>query len=121
MVLNSIIPALNENIDSRYSKLIYNIYKNAVMVVHVYNSTNEIKIQRSVLRDNTMSPKVFMSDQVHTFKTIDRGDKRISINWEKPYHLSYAENIVLITNDLGEIRDILEELNIALKINPWRS
>lgn len=60
-----------------------------------------------------MSPKLFISALAYAFKTIIWIDKGISVNGEKLHHLSYADNIVPITDDLAEISDMLEELNFA--------
>ncbi|XP_072397478.1 uncharacterized protein [Diabrotica undecimpunctata] len=49
--LDSVIEALNESrIDSRYSRLIYNIYiyKNATSSIQLHASSNQIKIQRGL-------------------------------------------------------------------------
>lgn len=67
MEMEEVVEALNE---SRYTRLIHNIYKNAAIVVQVNDNTYKIKIQRDVRQGKTLSLKLFISTQAYTFQTV---------------------------------------------------
>ncbi|XP_072395388.1 uncharacterized protein [Diabrotica undecimpunctata] len=115
--LDSVIEVLNESrIDSRYSRLICNIYKNATSSIQLHAHINQIKIQRGISQGDTLSPKLFISASEKPIKTLEWGDKRINVDGEMLHHLSYADDVVLISDDLGQIKKMLEELTEAIAI-----
>lgn len=121
--LESIIEALNESrIDSRYTKLIYNIYKNATTTVQLHETSKPINMERGVRQGDTLSPKLFITALEYAFKRLEWDNRGITIDGENLNHLRFADDIVLVTEGLGEIKEMLRDLDevcskIGLKMN----
>lgn len=49
-------------------------------------------------------------------QTIDLGEMGININGEKLHHLTFADDIQLITEEIYEIREMLSRLQTASKL-----
>lgn len=113
--LPAILTALQEcRIDHRYCNIIKNIYDNATTTVNLHSTTNQIKIKRGVRQGDTMSPKLFITVLEHAFKMLAWQQKGIVIDGERLNHLRFADDIVIVSDSLGEIKDMLQELNDAL-------
>lgn len=112
--LKAVLEALQEcRIDYRYMKLIYNIYKNATMSVQLHENSNKIKINRGVRPGATRSPKLFISVLESAFKHLNWDHKGISVDGNNLTNLRFADDIVLISSDLGEMKSMLRDLKSA--------
>jgi hypothetical protein len=112
----SILRALqNARIDSRYIKLIKYIYENATMDVRMDDDrkTNKIKIEKGVRQGDTISPKLFTLALEDTFKSLNWDKKGININGTYMSHLRFADDIVIISEDLDQLKDMIKELQDA--------
>lgn len=119
--MSAILEGMNEcRIDYRYSK-IHNIYKNA-MTVKLHDNSGQIKIGRGVKQGDTMSPKLFSTILEYAFKRLNWEEKGLNIDGQKLDHLRFADDIVLMEENLEEMRLMLQELRevsarIGLQIN----
>lgn len=114
----------NARIDSRYTTIIENIYKNASLHVKIDDETktNAIKIKRGVRQGDTISPKLFTLALEDVFKNLKWENKGIKIDGTYLNNLRFADDIVLISDDIKEIESMLQELNeesqrVGLKMN----
>lgn len=120
---SAILKTLQEcRVDYRYTKLIYNIYKNATMVVKLRENTERIPIRRGVRQGDTMSPKLFTAVLEYAFKRLKWEEKGINIDGKRLTNLRFADDIVLTADNLGDTRAMLQELQqvcaeVGLHIN----
>ena len=104
-------------IDSRYTNIIKNIYQNATFHVKIDEElqTNKIKIQRGVRQGDPISPKLFTLALEDVFKELAWEKKGIRIDGSYLNNLRFADDIVLISSDVSELGEMLEQLNNAAK------
>lgn len=121
--LDAVLGALQEcRVDYRYTRLIYNIYKNATMMVKLHENTNPIRIGRGVRQGDTMSPKLFTAVLEYAFKMLDWEGKGLNIDGRNLTNLRFADDVVLLSDNMGEIRIMLRDLRemcsrVGLEIN----
>lgn len=121
----AVLNAMNEaRIDTRYSNLIKHIYENATLQVAIDEdtSTDKIKIEKGVRQGDTISPKLFTLALESAFKNLAWENKGINVDGTRLNHLRFADDIVVISNDINQLKDMLEELQetskqIGLKMN----
>lgn len=115
--LTAIIKALNEcRIDHRYTNVIKNIYNNATTTINLHSQTKKIKIGRGVRQGDTLSPKLFITVLEYALKRLEWENKGISIDGERLNHLRFADDIVLISDNLGEAAIMIQELKNAIQV-----
>lgn len=121
--MQPILKALDDcRIDTRYSNLLKNIYKNATSTIKLQEISQKIQIKRGVRQGDTLSPKLFTLGLENVFKKLNWTGMGINIDGKELTHLRYADDIVLIAKDETELTKMLEQLNekstqIGLKIN----
>lgn len=105
-------------IDSQYTNLFKFIYGNATFQVKIDEdtSTNKIQIRRGVRQGDTISPKLFTLAMEDIFKTLQWENKGIRIDGNYLNHLRFADDIVIISSNLKELKGMLEELKTASKV-----
>lgn len=111
-------------VDSRYTELLVDIYKNATFHVRVNEDleTERIQLNRGVRQGDTISPKLFTLALENIFKTLTWDKKGINIDGSHLNHLRFADDIVLISSNIQELKDMLEQLKgaaegVGLKMN----
>lgn len=104
-------------IDSRYSNIIKNIYENASLQIKIDESTktNKIPIKRGVRQGDTISPKLFTLALENVFKKLSWENRGIRIDGSYLSHLRFADDLVLISSDVNELEQMLQELDRASK------
>ena len=121
--LASIIAALEQcRIDYRYTRLIEYIYSNATTTVKLHETTGKIKVGRGVRQGDTISPKLFIAVLEYAMKSLSWENRGINIDGERLTHLRFADDIVLISDNIGNAKQMLEELvgaslKVGLRIN----
>lgn len=111
-------------IDSRYKNLLKHIYEKATLQVEITEdqTTDKIPLKKGVRQGDTISPKLFTLALEDVFKKLEWSKKGINIDGRYLNHLRFADDIVLISNNLEELREMLTELKtaseeIGLKMN----
>jgi len=115
-----------QGIHPSYIKIIETIYNSGTSTIRLHKDSNKIKIERGVRQGDTISPKLFSAALEETFRKIDWDCKGININGEHLNHLRFADDIVLITDDVNDLEEMLNQLNdesnnIGLKINKGKT
>lgn len=124
---HSMLSALADcRIDHRYIDIIKQSYKNANAVIRLHEDTPSFQIERGVRQGDVISPKLFTNLLEYMFKRTNIENLGININGEKLSHLRFADDLILITDDLKEAQEMLSELNLAsrevgLKINTGKT
>lgn len=118
-ILNSL---QNSRIDHRYTNLIKNIYDMATLTVKLHTQTNPIKMKKGVRQGDTISPKLFTLCLEDIFKKLNWDDKGINVNGRKINHLTFADDVLLIADNIQDLQKMLTELQqtsmeVGLKIN----
>ena len=107
-----IINAIKEHqINSVYIETLINIYNSGTSVIRLDKESNKFPIQKGVRQGDTLSPKLFNAGLEQVFRMLKWDNKGITINGEKLNHLRFANNIVLISNNGEEVKEMLNELN----------
>ena len=111
-------------IDSRYTNRIQNIYENATLHVKIEEDmvTDKIPIRRGVRQGDSISPKLFTLALEDIFKNLHWEKKGINIFGVFLSHLRFADDIILFSSDVQELREMIEQLNanskaVGLKMN----
>src|SRR6202012_779890 len=120
----SILEGLDEaRVDSRYTRTIRYVYKNATICVKLHKSTDKFKIGRGVRQGDTISPKLFTTSSLESvFKKLDWNEMGININGKFLNHLRFEDDIILIAADLDQLQTMMNQLHqesskIGLKMN----
>lgn len=121
------LEALSEcRIDYRYTTLIKHIYNKATASVRLHEDTKKFRIEKGVRQGDTLSPLLFITLLESMCKKINWESMGINIDGEKISHLRFADDIVLISEDVREAQNMLNILNkkseeIGLKINTGKT
>lgn len=111
-------------IDHRYSTAIRHIYRTATANVKLSNEqyTNKFKIERGLRQGDALSPKLFVTLLQSMLNKINWDNIGINIDGEKLNHLCFADDIVLITDNMPEAQTMMQNLceaaeRVGLEIN----
>ncbi len=111
---SSVLKALEEQgISIGYLKILRDIYSDCYNTVKMHKNSDKIMINKGVRQGDTISPKLFTATLEGTFKTLDWTEKGININGEHLSHLRFADDIVIISDNLNELEKMLQELDKA--------
>jgi hypothetical protein len=75
--------------------------------------TDKVEIKRGVRQGDTISPKLFTLALENIFKTLSWEHKGIKIDGIYLNHLRFADDIVIISEDLKELNDMIKQLHDA--------
>ncbi|XP_030760428.1 uncharacterized protein LOC115885606 [Sitophilus oryzae] len=89
--------------------------------VKLHETTDKIEVGRGVRQGDTISPKVFTAVLEYAMKSLSWENRGINIDGERLTHL-FADNIVLVSHNIGDSKQMLEELvqaslKVGLRIN----
>ncbi|MCH9657352.1 reverse transcriptase family protein [archaeon] len=123
--INSIINSLTAiGTPTTYTNLLNDIYTNCKSIIKLNSSSNEITINKGVRQGDTISPKLFTTCLELVFRKLNWTENRngININGKSLNHLKFADDIVIITHELKENEQMMNELqeaskSVGLKIN----
>lgn len=121
--INAVLASLkNQGIDHGYINILKEIYSGCTTEITIFEEPIKVPIERGVRQGDTISPKLFTAAMEDVFRKLDWENYGIPIDGEKLNHLRFADDIVLITNNLKEAETMVKELEaeskkIGMKIN----
>lgn len=67
------------------------------------------QIHKGVKQGEPLSPNLFnaLLENIHIFRNLNWENKRITIDGQNLYHLRFADDIVLVSGDRGELQEML--------------
>ncbi len=112
----------NQGVNKGYIELLANIYNNATSMIRLDKDSVKFEVKRGVRQGDTISPKLFNAGLEQVFRRLDWDTKGIMVNGERINHLRFADDIVLISNNVTDITEMLNQLSaesktLGLKIN----
>lgn len=119
----AVINALKDcRIDERYIRLFKNIQNKATSCIRLHTNTETFKIERGVRQGDTISPKLFTLTLENIFRELMWENKGINIDGQKLNNLRFADDIVLISETLDEMLEMIQQLQeksleVGLKMN----
>jgi len=76
-------------------------------------STKKIQARRGVRQGNTISSKLFTLALEYTFKELSWEKKGVAVDGTYPSHLYFVDDIVFLSSNAAELKEMLQELNNA--------
>lgn len=101
----------NQGIESKYIRILREIYKNSTAKVKMESKGKEIRIQRGVRQGDPLSPKLFAAVLEEIFKKLDWEVQGIKINGEMLSHLRFADDLVILATTKDELEQMLNDLD----------
>lgn len=120
---SSIWNALSEQgVNASYIDIIKELYKNSTARVKLESSGPEFKIERGVKQGDPLSPKLFVAVLESIFRSLDWDEVGLKIHGRFLSHLRFADDIVLLSENVEELQYMFESLNsqskkVGLEIN----
>ena len=87
--------------------------QNAKVTVKLHENTKCIQIGRGVRQGDTISPKLFITVLEYAFKKLNWENRGLNIDGRNLTNLRFADDIVLLADNLKDIKDMLQELQNA--------
>lgn len=100
--------ALTEcRIDSSCGTLIKHICENPTASMRLHEYTTKFRIQKGVCKVDAISPKLFTTLLKSVFKRLNFIHKGKNIDDERLYHLRFDNDVLLIVDSIGDIKEML--------------
>lgn len=100
----------NQGIESKWTNVIKNLYEGAQARISQEQKGRWFSIERGVRQGDPLSPNLFNAVLEEIFRKLEWKDKGIMVNGKRLNHLRFADDIVLITDDLREMEEMANEL-----------
>ena len=75
--------------------------------------SNETSIRKDVRQSDTISPKSFTATWEDLFHNFDWSNRGVLINWNKTSNLRFADDVIIIAQDLAKLEIGLDELSMV--------
>lgn len=116
----------NQGVESKYIKIIKEIYKNSTAQVQLERQGEEFSIQRGVRQGDPLSPKLFTAVLENIFRNIHWYDFGINVNGTNLNHLRFADDIVIFAERSDILQTMLQQLGdesrkAGLSMNPTKT
>lgn len=107
----------NKNIDNRDIKIISQLYWNQTARMKVDDRlTPEVAIQRGVRQGCVLSPLLFNVYSEAVFQqALSDCSEGITINGEILNNLRFADDTVIVTNNIGDLQSMMQRLNMCCR------
>uniref|UniRef100_A0A0K0D7G2 Reverse transcriptase domain-containing protein n=1 Tax=Angiostrongylus cantonensis TaxID=6313 RepID=A0A0K0D7G2_ANGCA len=112
----------SQGVPTQYIKILRELYKNfTTNISQFYNDIN-VDVKRGVRQGDTISPKLFTATLQNVMRTLERDNMGVKIDGRQLHHLSFADDIVLITPDISQAERMFEDFDeacgkIGLRLN----
>ena len=100
-----------QGIEEAYIRTLEYIYNNSWAVIRLEKESESFKILRGVRQGDPISPSLFTSCLELVFQQLDWDQKGIRIDGEYLNNLRFADDIVLLANNVNELQGMVEDLN----------
>lgn len=81
------------------------VYDNTSTCIRLHENTSDFKTEWGVRQIYVISHKLFITLLEYMFKNSNIENLGINIHGKKLNHLCFADDIVLVTDDLGEAKE----------------
>ena len=100
-----------QGIELQYIHLLKDIYSNCTSNIALNEMKTTFDINKGVRQGDTISPKLFTNCLEYIFRNINWDTKGININGEILHRLKFADDIVLISDNLKNTKSMLDDLH----------
>ena len=121
------IPAIleaieNHGVDPTYINILKHTYQNATSFIRLHKDSDPFKLEKGARQGDCISPKLFTACLEQVFRKLNWEEMGIKIDGQMLNNLRFADDIVLVSEDPGELQEMLEQLNteskaVGLKMN----
>ena len=101
----------NQGIDQVYINIIRDAYTNRTAQIQTDVLSRKIDINKGVRQGDTLSPNLFTAALQEIFKRVDFEGKGIKIQGERLSNLRFADDIVLFSQSIKELQEMITLLN----------
>lgn len=106
----------SQGINPKYIRIIKNIYKESTAKIQTERKGLPFRIKKGVRQGDPLSPKLFSAVLEHIFRKMDWDAFGININGEKLNHLRFADDLILISENQRDLKEMLTQLERESKI-----
>lgn len=101
----------NQGIDQVYINIIKDAYTNSTAQIQTDLLSRKIDIHKGVRQGDTLSPNLFTAALQEIFKRVEFEGKGIKIQGENLSNLKFADDIVLFSDSVKELQEMIKLLN----------
>uniref|UniRef100_A0A0K0CYH0 Reverse transcriptase domain-containing protein n=1 Tax=Angiostrongylus cantonensis TaxID=6313 RepID=A0A0K0CYH0_ANGCA len=112
----------SQGVSIQYIKILRELYKNFTTIISPFYNGINVDVKRGVRQGGTISPKLFRATFQNVMRTLKWENMEIKIDGRQIHHLSFADDIVLITPDISQAKRMLATFDkacgkIGLRLN----
>ncbi|VDO16914.1 unnamed protein product [Brugia timori] len=100
----------NQGVGREVVEVLKNMYRSSKAYVKLDKEGEEFKVQKGVKQGDPLSPNLFNAVLEGIFRNLNWEGKGLKINGQFLNNLRFADDIVLISNGMNELKEMSEEL-----------
>lgn len=100
----------NQRVGREVVEVLRNMYQSSKAYVKLDSEGEEFRVQKGVKQGDPLSPNLFNAVLEGVFRKLNWEGKGLKINGLFLNNLRFADNIVLISNNINELKEMAEEL-----------
>lgn len=105
----------NQGIESKYIRIIQQIYKKSTAKVQLERIGEEFAIKKGVRQGDPLSPKLFSAVLENIIRQLEWDNFGIKINGSKLHHLRFADDLILFAENSTTLQSMLLQLTSESK------
>ncbi|KAI8434265.1 hypothetical protein MSG28_012359 [Choristoneura fumiferana] len=102
-----------QNVEAKYIKVLKYLYENSTSRVKLETTGPPIEIKRGVRQGDPLSPKIFIAVLESIISKLNWSTVGLNINGERISHLRFADDLVLLSENSGELEYMIDTLQKA--------